>query len=250
MSEVFALVRPTEDAFDAALAARLVSPILDCNPADLQQSMLRSPGFPVRKLDRARALEASQRLCEAGVKVVAVPESEVIDPPPPTELTGGTLLEGGFQFRASKEEGTVRWDRLAYFDVAHVQQVDSVVDDEWRLPENPDDPDDERTVPTHRTVTKWLHLIDIVAYEPWCRLRITDNRFRYINLGIPQHANRQKNYMALAIAIRTRSPAAKVGPGFDLMFDGDASTRQRVKSMRLYEHLLQWRLTRIATRLE
>jgi hypothetical protein len=86
MPGLFALIRPTEGSFDAALAARLVSPALDCVTADLYQTMVRRPGFPVRRLERFQAMLVSQRLNEAGLNVVVVPESEIVDPPPPIEL--------------------------------------------------------------------------------------------------------------------------------------------------------------------
>ena len=91
--------------------------------------------------------------------------------------------------------------------------------------------------------TGWKELLDVVCYEPWVRLQIERDNFRYAESGLLYHGSKAKRFLALVVAFNARCDTGAAGPGIRLLFDGKPETRQRMPNERIYENLFQWRLT-------
>jgi hypothetical protein len=241
----YAVLRQTEDEFDPLIAAGLLAPILGHPRADLQQELLRRPGILAEQLKCETAYQAAAVLCDHGIPAQAVENDVLVDPPPLLELRGGCVLEEGIGFETIREKGFVPWQEVVFFDVAEVQTRRTDKETKWE-PSFDDEGERSRERVTYtKLVTGWQGFLDVVSYEPWFLLRVKRGEFKFAATGLPVHATSDKNLSALAVVIRTRCPAATAGRGFELMFDGDPQTQQRVNTMAVYDNLLRWRLTRL-----
>jgi len=239
----YVLLREKAAELDPGKVAAVLAPILGHVRADLHRELLDRPGVLVGGLSEYKAAMAVDALNQAGCSVFALPESDVVVPPPVREIRRGKVIEEGFLFEEADSMRLAPWSEIVYFDAVQVQTAKNVVahDREWDT--SGEEGVQFRDVAYLKLETGWQELLEVVCYEPWVHLRIDKTTFRFNEANLPRYPTATKSYLALAIAFKTRCAAAGEGPGVELLFDGSSKTRQRLPNMKMHENLLLWRLT-------
>jgi hypothetical protein len=241
-AETFALLRQPRAELNSAKAAEVLAATLGRVRVDLQRELAERPGVLLRGLSADEAREAAGALDEIGVPTWVLPESKIVVPPRPVAIRHGKVEPEGFVFVDAHESKMAAWRNICYFDIVQILAAKNkiVVDREIR------DSSGRQISPREvrqKVETKWQEFLDVVCFDPAVHLRIDRSDFRYTDSGLPTHADPAKNYLGLVIAFKTRCESAVEGPGVELLFDGKPDTHQRVANPRIYENLLQWRLT-------
>ncbi len=241
--ERYAILRCEAVELDVIRTAEVLAPILGRVRADLQRDLAVQPGILASDVAHAVALHAAADLRRDGVPVLIVPQADVVEAPPLIEVRRAQVTAEGFLFHHRGAATLAPWEEIVYFDAVQVQTSETTVAADRQMVEAGEGGVAWRDVARLKLETAWRELIDVVCYEPWVRLQIDKETFRFGAAGLARHPSRAKSFLALAIAFKTRCDPASEGPGMQLLFDGNPQTRQRVGSMRAYESLLRWRLT-------
>jgi hypothetical protein len=218
----------------------------------MQQHLADSPGILLAGLSEPQAQRAAEALTRSGLSVMVLPDQEVVTPPPLVEVREAKVLPEGLRVEVPRPPVLVPWEEVVFLDAAQVRTVKKVtgLDSVPRLAADGFADDGEDSGPPYlmartRMQVSWQDLLDVVSYEPWLHLQIDRERFRFGRSGLPLHPTSAKNFLALVIAVKTRATKAAEGPGVGLLFDGKPDTRQQFQSMKAFENVLQWQLTRV-----
>jgi hypothetical protein len=245
--EKLAIVRTDDSALDATHVARLIAGTLDIAVADFVQSLSQRHGILAENLVEPVASRCVGLLTEAGVKVRAVPQSAIVEPPESIVLRSGRPDDDVFFYVARERQGVVKWPDVLWLDLVAVQEVSSEEFDDFDLSGAGGELGGGgiRRFKNRRLVSKHPVHVDLVAYEPWLLLRIPTENFDFSATGLPTFSARRDNLIALAAEIALRSTKAHLGPGLKWTESNTAPREHRVASEAGYHGFLRWQLTRL-----
>jgi hypothetical protein len=236
----FALLRTDDSKLDVTRIARLLAGELDLSVMDSLQLLSQRPGILAENLPEEIANRCAFLVAEAGVQARVVPQSAVLEVPEIVTLRSGRLDDVGFLYVVdARRNGVVKWPDVLWVDFVTIQEfqkqgyTDVEVDEE------------EPLVSKHPLATKFPLFLDLVTYEPWLLLRISDERFEFTTTGLPTFTARRDNLIALSAAIAERATKAHLGRGLKWLDSGSPRQPQRVASTVIYSGFLRWQLTRL-----
>jgi hypothetical protein len=241
----FALVRTEDSKLDVTRIARLLASELDLSVMDSLQLLSQRPGILAESLPEEIANRCAFLFAEAGVQARVVPQSAVLEVPEIVTLRSGRLDDDGFLYVVdARRNGVVKWPDVLWVDFVTIQEFQKQGYTDVEV-----DPGGEGEpvplVSKHPLATKFPLFLDLVTYEPWLLLRISDERFEFTATGLPTFASRRDNLIALSAAIAERATKAQLGPGLKWLDSGSPRQPQRVASPAIYSGFLRWQLTRL-----
>ncbi|HEV8066778.1 MAG TPA: hypothetical protein VGP76_03510 [Planctomycetaceae bacterium] len=236
----FALVRTDDSKLDVTRIARLLAGELGLSVMDSLQLLSQRPGILAENLPEEIANRCAFLVAEAGVQARVVPQSAVLEVPEIVTLRSGRLDDDGFLYIVdARRYGVVKWPDVLWVDFVTIQEFQKQGYTDVEVDEG------EPLVSKHPLATKFPLFLDLVTYEPWLLLRISDERFEFTTTGLPTFTARRDNLIALSAAIAERATKAHLGRGLKWLDSGSPRQPQRVASTVIYSGFLRWQLTRL-----
>jgi hypothetical protein len=236
----FALVRTDDSNLDVTRIARLLAGALDLSAMDSLQLLSQRPGILVENVPEETANRCAMLVAETGVRARVVPQSTIVEVPEIVTLRSGRLEDDGFSYVVDdRRNGVVKWPDVLWVDFVTIQQFQKQGFADVEVDEG------EPLESKHPLPTRFRLFLDLVTYEPWLLLRISDERFEFAATGVPTFAARRDNVIALCAAIAQRATKAHLGPGLKWLDSGGPRQPHRVASHAVYSGFLRWQLTRL-----
>jgi hypothetical protein len=236
----FAIVRTDDSKLDVTRIARLLAEPLELPVADFVRVLSQQPGILAESLPEEIANRCTFLVAEAGVQARVVPQSAALEVPEIVTLRSGRLDDDGFLYVVdARRNGVVKWPDVLWVDFVTIQEFQKQGYTDVEVDEG------EPLESKHPLATKFPQFLDLVTYEPWLLLRISDERFEFTTTGLPTFAARRDNLIALSAAIAERATKAHLGAGLKWLDSGSPRQPQRVASSAIYSGFLRWQLTRL-----